>query len=157
VFTEIKQAFQKDRFAYFTEFFKNFYNTDKLLGKRISKQVVRWSWNAASESSPIGSLASIDAWLTDFREDASKIDIPTLIIHGGEDRILPIESTAKPLQKRIEGSRLVELSDGPHGLLWTHAEEVNAELVKFLSESARKNARSQKANKKTSASRPNLQ
>ena len=57
-----------------------------------------------------------------------------LIIHGDEDRTLPLRSTAIPLARSIEGARLVVLEGAPHGLIWTHADEVNKELLAFISE-----------------------
>src|SRR5689334_19535336 len=89
VFEGIKKAITADRYAFFTEFFKNFYNTDLLLGKRVSEQVVQASWNTAAGASATASLACVPTWLEDFRNDVARIDVPTLVIHGDEDRIVP--------------------------------------------------------------------
>ena len=132
VFEGIKQGIKADRFAFLTEFFRNFYNTDVTLGKLISEEALRNSWNVASASSAKAMLDCVDSWLTDFRTDIARIDVPVLLIHGDADRILPIDSTARPLAKLISGSRLVEIQEGPHGLLWTHADQVNAALLEFL-------------------------
>jgi pimeloyl-ACP methyl ester carboxylesterase len=94
--------------------------------------VVRSSWTIAVGASPVGTLECVTAWYTDFRKDLPKIDVPTLVIHGDSDRILPIEVTGKPTQATVKGSRLVTVKGGPHGLNWTHADEVNRELVGFL-------------------------
>ncbi len=83
-------------------------------------------------NSAVGTLKCVDTWLTDFREDLPKIDVPTLIIHGDDDRILPFESTAKRLPELIKNSRLVVIEGGPHAIIWTHADEVNPEILKFL-------------------------
>ena len=72
------------------------------------------------------------AWGTDFRKDLARIDVPTLVIHGDADRILPISATGIRTSKAVKGSRLVVIEGGPHGLTWTHPEQVNAELVDFL-------------------------
>ncbi len=77
-------------------------------------------------------LWCVQAWLTDFRGDLPRIDVPTLIIHGDADRTLPIDSTAIPLARSIAGARLVTVPGGSHGLLWTHADEVNSALLAFL-------------------------
>jgi len=132
VFDGIKGAIAADRLAFLAEFFSNFYNVDVLKGKRISDEAVRLSWNVAAGASPIGTLACVSAWLTDFRNDLSRIDIPTLVVHGDADRILPLAATGKRTQESVKGSRLVVIEGGPHGLNWTHAAEVNRELLKFL-------------------------
>ena len=93
---------------------------------------MRLSWNVAAGASPTGTLACVQAWLTDFREDLKRIDVPTLIVHGDDDRILPIAATGKRVPEFINGSRLAVIRGGPHGLNWTHAEEVNRELLAFL-------------------------
>jgi non-heme chloroperoxidase len=132
VFEGIKKAVAADRYAFFTEFFKNFYNTDALLGKRISEQAVQASWNVAAIASPTASLACVPTWHEDFRNDVARIDVPTLVIHGAEDRIVPITAAGQRTAKLIKGARLVTIKDGPHAVGWTHAEEVNSELVTFL-------------------------
>jgi peroxiredoxin len=74
----------------------------------------------------------VATWLTDFREDIPKIDVPTLIVHGTADRILPIDSTGRPFSKLMPNAEYVELEGAPHGMLWTHAVEVNDALLRFL-------------------------
>ena len=137
VFDGIKEAIVADRPSYFTTFLENFYNVDKLGGgilstARITDEAVQVSWNIAVKASAVGTLKCVDTWLTDFREDLPKINVPTLIIHGDDDRILPFESTAKRLPELIKNSRLVVIEGGPHAIIWTHADEVNPEILKFL-------------------------
>ena len=132
VFTGIEKAVAADRYAFFTEFFKNFYNTDVLLGKRVSEQAVQASWNVAATASATASLACVATWHEDFREDLARIDVPTLVVHGDADRILPITAAGQRSAKLIKGARLLVVKDGPHCITWTHAEEVNAELLNFL-------------------------
>ena len=132
VFEGIEKAVVADRYAFFTDFFKNFYNTDLLLGKRVSEQVVQSSWNLAAGASPTASLACVPTWHEDFRKDLSKIDVPTLVFHGDADRILPIAASGFRTANLIKGARLVVVKDGPHCIPWTHADEVNLELVNFL-------------------------
>jgi non-heme chloroperoxidase len=136
VFQGIEKAVTADRYAFFTEFFKNFYNTDVLLNKRVSEQVVQASWNVAAGSSATASLACVPTWHEDFRQDVQKIDVSTLVIHGDADRILPIAASGHRTAKLIKGARLSVVKDGPHCITWTHAEEVNAELVNFLGKAA---------------------
>jgi non-heme chloroperoxidase len=135
VFEGIKKAVAADRYAFFTDFFKNFYNTDVLLGKRVSEQAVQASWNLAASSSAAASLACVPTWHEDFRNDLKRVDVPTLVIHGDADRILPFEASGKRTASLIPGAKLVVIHDGPHCVTWTHAEEVNREMMAFLGES----------------------
>jgi non-heme chloroperoxidase len=132
VFAGIEQAVAADRYAFFAEFFKNFYNTDVFLGKRVSEQAIQASWNLAAGASSTASLACVATWHEDFRRDLPRIDVPTLVIQGDGDRILPIAATGQRVAKLIKGARYVVVKDGPHCITWTHAEEVNAELLSFL-------------------------
>src|ERR1700736_2774329 len=132
VFEGIQKAVAADRYAFFTDFFKNFYNTDLLLGKRVSEQAVQASWNVAAGASATASLACVPTWHEDFREDVARIDIPTLVIHGDADRMLPIGASGIGTHKAIKGSKLVVVEGGPHCITWTHAEQVNPELLSFL-------------------------
>jgi non-heme chloroperoxidase len=132
VFEGIEKAVATDRYAFFSEFFKNFYNADVYLGKRISEQAIQASWNVAASASPTASLACVPTWHEDFRKDVARIDVPTLIIHGDADRIVPFAAAGKRTAALIKSARLLTIKDGPHCVTWTHADEVNAELVKFL-------------------------
>ncbi len=132
VFEDIKAAIVADRYAYFKDFFDNFYNVDKLGGTRISEQALQASFNVAAGSSPCATYACVDTWLTDFRADLPKIDVPTLVVHGTEDRILPYEATAKRLPGLIADLELVTVEGGPHNIAWTHPDEVNSALLEFL-------------------------
>jgi len=134
VFDGIKKAVIADRPAFLSGFFSNFYNVDLLKGKKISDEVVRLSWNIGAGASPQGTLDCVSAWLIDFREDLKRIDIPVLIMHGDADRIVPFAASGKRMPDFIKGSRLVVIKGAPHGMNWTHAEEVNRELLNFLGE-----------------------
>lgn len=132
VFRGIESALAADRPAFLSTFLRDFYNFDLLGGKLISEQAVQANWNVAVGASAKGTLDCVSAWGTDFRKDLSLIDIPTLVIHGDADRILPIAATGTRTQMAVKGARMAVVKDGPHGLLWTHAEKVNQELVWFL-------------------------
>ena len=140
VFEGIEKAIVADRYAFFTEFFKNFYNADLLLGKRVSEQVIQASWNIAAGASATASLACVATWHEDFRKDLTRVDVPTLVMQGDADRILPISASGLRTAKLIKGARLLVVKDGPHCITWTHAEEVNRELVNFLGEKTGKAA-----------------
>ena len=133
VFDKIMQSVAMDRLAYLTQFFHDFYNLDQTLGKSVSEEVVRFNWNVAAGASPTGTAACVPAWLIDFRDDLPSLTVPLLIIQGDADRILPFPATGKRLAEAVEGSRLVVLQNGPHGIPWTHAEDINRELLNFLS------------------------
>lgn len=140
VFDGIKEQIVADRPSFFAGFFDNFFNTDKLGGikiigeKRITDEAVQMSFNVAVQSSAIATLACVDTWLTDFRDDLPKIDVPVLIIHGDDDRILPFASTSERLPALIKNSRLVVIEGGPHAINWTHADKVNPPFLEFLRE-----------------------
>lgn len=134
VFDGIKKAIVTDRHAFLSAFLLDFYNVDILRGKLVSDQVVQYSWNVAAGASAKGTLDCVSAWCTDFRNDLSRVDVPTLVIHGNADRILPIAATGTRLSKDIKGAHLLVIEGGPHGIIWTHAEKLNPELVNFLSQ-----------------------
>jgi len=132
VFAGIEKAVASDRYAFFKAFFNDFYNSDVFLNKRVSEQVMQASWNVASGASATASLVCVPTWHEDFRKDVSKIDVPTLVIQGDQDRIVPFNASGLRTAKLIKGARLTVVKDGPHCITWTHADEVNAELVNFL-------------------------
>ena len=134
VFDGLLKAVTADRFAFFTGFYQNFYNLDENLGSRVSQEVVDVSQSIAAGSSFYSSIADQPTWLTDFRGDIPKIDVPALIVHGTADRILPIDSTGRVFAKSLPSAEYVEIDGAPHGMLWTHHAEVNAVLLAFLAQ-----------------------
>lgn len=132
VFDGIKAAAAKDRPAFFSGFFENFYNADVLKGTRISDQQIQASWNVAVESSAIASVASVGTWGTDFRADLAKITCPVLVIHGDADRVVPLPAAGQRTHEAIQGSKMVVVEGGPHGIITTHPDVVNPALLDFL-------------------------
>lgn len=132
VFEGIKQGIEKDRFEFLETFLKNFYNKKLVGGTDISDAAIHASFNIASASSYQAFLDCVDAWLEDFRADVAQIKVPTLVIHGDSDQILPIEATGRRTAELIPGAQLHVVAGGPHGLNWTHATEVNKALLGFL-------------------------
>jgi non-heme chloroperoxidase len=132
IFADIETAVVKDRYAYFEDFLNNFYNVDVLGGARISDRAWQASFNVAAAASPFATYACVNTWLTDFRADLAKIDVPVLVMHGTEDRILPFEATAARLPALIADCKLIPVEGGPHNIGWTFPEEVNAALLAFL-------------------------
>ena len=137
VFEQIKAAIATDRYAWFKDFLDNFYNTDTLMPDRISEQAWQASFNVAAGASPFASYACVDTWLTDFRGDLPKIDVPVLVVHGTDDRILPFEATAARLPDLIDDIKLVAVEGGPHNIAWTHPDDVNEALLEFIGASTR--------------------
>lgn len=132
VFDGMKAAVVRDRPAYLKEFLDNFYNVDVLGGTRISEQAWQNSFNVATAASPYAAYACIDTWLTDFRADLPGIDVPTLLVHGDADRILPYPATAARLPGLIKDLTFITIDGGPHNIAWTFPDEVNAALLEFL-------------------------
>ena len=135
VFAGIEAAAKADRYAWFTKFFSDFYNLDENLGVRISQEAVNASWNVAISSAPIVASAVVASWIEDFRADVDAVRAsgkPALILHGTADNILPIDATARRFRQQLPAAEYVEIEGAPHGLLWTHAEEVNSALLTFL-------------------------
>ena len=133
VFHETRAGIKAGRPVALMAFLKNFYSVGGADGKLVSERVIEANWTVAIGASPIGTLARVDAWIEDFRKDIACNDLPTMIIHGDDDRILPAEVTSRRQAKLIKGAKLIEIKGGSHGIPWTHAEEINDELVKFLS------------------------
>jgi pimeloyl-ACP methyl ester carboxylesterase len=128
VFDDIKAALRNDRPAFLMDFLKNFYNYDVTGGTLVTERVLEDNWNVAVGASAIGTVACVDCWIEDFRKNLPKNTVPTLILHGDADRILPPDATSRRQAKQIKNVKYVELP----GVLWTHADQINAELVTFL-------------------------
>lgn len=126
------QAAKADRYVWLKQFLENFYNFDTYAGTLVSDQAFQASWNIAVAGSPIATVANISTWLTDFRDDLAKIDVPVLVIHGDSDRVLPFGATAQRLPGFVKDMRLLVIEGGPHAIAWTHSDQVNAALLEFL-------------------------
>jgi len=135
LFDGIEASAKDDRFKWFGEFYSNFYNLDENLGSRISQEVVNGSWAIAAGSAPVAAYAVVPTWIEDFTADVAAVresGVPTLIAHGTADRILPIDATGRPFHEAFPEAEYVEIDGAPHGMLWTHAAEVNAILLPFV-------------------------
>jgi pimeloyl-ACP methyl ester carboxylesterase len=130
--SRIEGEVKRERLSFLTGFLENMYNADLLLGSRLTEEELRYSWSIASMASPYASLKCVGLWWTDFRGCVTRIDVPTLIIHGDADRTVPLEGSSRLMQRSIRGSRLAVIEGAPHGLLATHADKVNSLLVDFL-------------------------
>ncbi|MFF2631741.1 alpha/beta fold hydrolase [Microbacterium sp. NPDC058021] len=125
-------AVRADRYGFVGGFFRDFYNLDDLLGERISQEAVDASIAVANQAGNTAIAAAPLTWPTDFRADIPQIGVPALIVHGTADRILPIDATARRFRELLPDATYVEIEGAPHGLLWTHGDEVNEVLLAFL-------------------------
>jgi len=131
-FDGFSAAARQDRYAFVAEFFENFYNLDDHLGSRISQQALDASMQVANHAGNVAIAAAPLTWPTDFRADIPNVDVPALILHGTADNILPVEVTARRFRELLPDATYVEIEGAPHGLLWTHGDEVNEALLAFL-------------------------
>jgi non-heme chloroperoxidase len=138
VFDGLERAHVADRYAFLDGFLGNLYNADASMPDRLSHAALRASSQVAAGSGPYASYACIDTWLTDFRGDLPKIDVPVLAVHGTADRVLPFEATTARLrdERLIADLTVIEIADGPHAVGWTHADEVNSALLSFVGSEA---------------------
>ena len=122
---------KKDRIEFLEEFSKNFFSAGGEL--KVSKQQRKYARDIAAFASPKGTLDCIAAFgRTDFRGDLKKITVPTLVIHGDSDAIVPFEVSGKRTHEAIKGSQLTVIKGGPHGINASHAEIFNKALIEFL-------------------------
>jgi pimeloyl-ACP methyl ester carboxylesterase len=126
------EAARHDTPAWMKGFLTNFYNFDKLRGTLVSDEAFQASWNIGTSASAIAAVAAIPTWETDFRGDLAKIDVPMLAIHGDDDQVLPISKTSERLPGMVRGLEVAVIEGGPHAIPWTHADQVNSLLQKFL-------------------------
>ena len=139
VFDGIEAAAKGDRYAWFTQFFDNFYNLDENLGSRISQEAVTGSWNVAVGSAPVAAYAVVSSWIEDFRADVEAVRAggkPALILHGTADRILPIDATARRFRQGLPDAQSVVLAGAPPGRLGPPPDGGGTALLGFLGSAA---------------------
>ncbi len=131
VFEQIKGQIEDDRFAFLQAFAEMFYNQG-VLTHTVSQAKLDADFVVASQSSYQAMLFCVDAWLEDFRADLKQIQVPTLVLHGDADKVIPLEASGARMPALVSSAKLHVVKDGPHGLIWTHAAEVNTALLEFL-------------------------
>ncbi|WP_236967235.1 alpha/beta fold hydrolase [Microbacterium aurantiacum] len=131
-FDGVAASVREDRYGFVTGFLKDFYNLDDTLGSRISQEAVDASARVAAQAGNAAIAAAPLTWPTDFRGDIPAIGVPALILHGTADNVLPIDATARRFRELLPDATYVEIEGAPHGLLWTHGDEVNEALLAFL-------------------------
>ena len=118
--------------AWMKGFLGDFYNMDVYGGSLVSEPAFQTSLGVANAASATAAVASIPTWETDFRGDLAKIDVPVLVVQGDADRILPFPNTGERLGSLIKEIELVVIEGGPHAIAWTHADQVNNALLRFI-------------------------
>jgi non-heme chloroperoxidase len=132
LFDGFMQSARQDSAAWMKSFLDNFFNIDKFRGTLVSDQYYQSCWNIAVSASATAAVACIPTWETDFRADLPKIGVPMLVIQGDDDRVLPFPKTGQRLPGMLKDMQLVTIDQGPHAIAWTHADQVNAALMKFI-------------------------
>lgn len=131
-FDGMGQAIADDRAKFWSGFFGDFYGVG-VMAKPVSDEVIEWSRAVSMRASFKATLGCAKAFSsTDFRPDLASFHVPTLIIHGTDDKIVPIDTSARAAAKGIEGSTLIEYDGGPHGLLASHTAKVTSDVLAFL-------------------------
>jgi len=133
LFDGFMQSARQDAPAWMKGFLDNFYNIDKYRGTLVSDQAYQASWNLAASASATAAVACIPTWETDFRGDLGQINVPILVIQGDDDRVLPFPNTGSRLPGMLSDMQMVVIEGGPHAISWTHDDQVNSALLKFLS------------------------
>ena len=128
---QTRRALEQDRDAFFEQFTKDFYSADGVL--QVTESQRREAIALCRLSAQPAALACMDAFsTTDFREDLKKVTVPTLVIHGDADAIVPIEGSGQRTHRAVRHSQLVTVSGAPHGLNVSHAQAFNDALLTFL-------------------------
>ncbi|MCG2793255.1 MAG: alpha/beta hydrolase [Weeksellaceae bacterium] len=129
---DILDNLKKDRVTFLEGFHKNFYGYG-LLSQTVSQAQLNYDWSVSSQSSPIATIKCAESWAnTDFRPELKNVTVPTLIVHGDADKVVPIATAGEQAAKGIAKNQFFVVEGGPHGLNVTHAEELNKILLNFL-------------------------
>lgn len=137
VFAKMYDQVQDDRFEFLENFGKLFFG-DSTLKHPVSKDTLRWGQMLAEMASPIATMKCIEAFsLTDFRQDLASIRVPTLIIHGKADKVVPYDASSKWAAAMLPAAESRIYDDGPHAIPLTHKDQLNTDLLGFLSKTER--------------------
>jgi len=132
MFDKIGAGIKDDRARFWAGFFKDFYSVS-LASHPVSDEVLEWSRDLSMHASLKATLGCAKAFgTTDLRPDLAAFTVPTLIIHGTDDKTVPIDASARAAAAGIPGSTLIEYEGGPHGLLASHKDRVIADVLKFV-------------------------
>ena len=132
VFDNLRRDITRDRSQFYRDLAPMFYGANRP-GANVTQGTLDQFWLWSMQAGLLNAYESIKAFSeTDFTEDLKKFDIPTLVMHGEDDQIVPVKDSAKKSAKLISGSREIYYPGAPHGLTATHQDQVNADLLAFL-------------------------
>lgn len=132
VFDAIRAGVAGDRSQYYKDLAIAFYGANRP-GAKVSQGTLDQFWLWSMQAGAKNAYESVKAFSeTDFTEDLKKFDVPTLVLHGEDDQIVPVKDSARKSAKLIKGAKEVYYPGAPHGLTATHQDQVNAELLKFI-------------------------
>ncbi len=134
VFASIQDAIRADRHQYVENYFLQHYVAEQNLGSRVSDAVLRANTSVGAAAGASAMLSCVEAWKEDFRADLPLIDVPLLVLHGTEDRNIPIDIGARRVRQYVPEAKIVKVEGGPHGICVTHPEIVNPTLLEFVRE-----------------------
>lgn len=127
---KMQAGLRADREGFLDEFTTNFFSADGELKVTEDQRVEAAA--LAAQADLDAAVTCIASWLEDFTGDLAKVTVPTLVIHGDSDAIVPFEASGQRTHEQVPGSELVTIQGGPHGINVSHTEEFNAALVRFL-------------------------
>ena len=131
VFDNLRSGIMKDRSQFYKDLATPFYGANK--GVKVSQGTLDQFWLWSMKAGLMNAYESIKAFSeTDFTEDLKKFDVPTLVMHGEDDQIVPVKDSAKKSAKLIKGAKEIYYPGAPHGLTATHQDQVNLDLLAFL-------------------------
>jgi non-heme chloroperoxidase len=137
LFDGLRSSLARDRSQFYKDFAIQFYGANRP-GAKVSQGILEQFWVWSMQAGLKNSYESIKAFSeTNFTEDLKKFDVPTLVMHGEDDQIVPIKDSAKKSARLIKGAKEIYYPGAPHGLTATHQDQVNADLLSFLREPAR--------------------
>jgi non-heme chloroperoxidase len=134
VFDDLRASLIKDRSQTYKDFAASFYGANRS-GANVSQGILDQFWSWSMQSGLKNAYESIKAFSeTDFTEDLKKFDVPTLVLHGEDDQIVPVKNSARKSAQLIKGAKDVYYPGAPHGITATHQHQINAELLSFIKE-----------------------
>jgi len=136
-FDQMRSAVARDRSQFYKDLAVQFYGASRP-GSKVSQGVLDAFWRLSMQAGIAAAYDCIKAFsATDFRPDLKKIDVPTLVIHGDDDQIVPINVGGARSAKMIKGATFKVYAGGPHGVMVTHRQQLNDDLLTFVRDQAR--------------------